>query len=1557
MSKLSSGASYLNRDSVSTKRLAAQKRSPFAVFVSSLFAILILLLSVQPLAQNVGGNSSSSPHLASADSGGIVCTLGVGYGTNLVADWQSSLKAYPQPAANQRTWTIQEALGKGMTFITYEGVGEGSQPFFVAEQPEPKYKPGNYDKVSGDLKGARSMQNCLVVTPLNVISTAVLGIANVNSIITQNFVVFAFDSNIICSDPANPGPYCLNLVKIIGGSGSSDGGLIGALTSSIYLPLLVLAVAVAGIWVGYKGIVQRKLREAMFGAIWVCLSAILGLALLLNPMLLAKAPMAVSNVIGTCVIGAFNGDNCLTGGSSGSSALDLNDGTTTSNDVCVSHANVSLDEQMSMTVNSLSCAIWKAFVLEPYAQGSFGTNFASLDTKGNTPTRALIDKAGIDRNNYCVPLRSSGSVNSYSNKTLQLSGGNTVCNLLAYQMYLQVDAKKDGEPTNISKSDRWYNVIVPAANDKGMWSAWAPSPGGFMHKLGISMLALMTSGIAGFVLIVVSLYALVYYISSVILMAFAPLFLLLGVHPGRGKKILLGWLEKVISNVFKYLASATFLIVAIAIYGAVLGNATSPGMTLLFVLILSGALLMFRKEIMDLVGRVSMGGEQMSSAFTEKLAERAKGVGNMALAGAASGVGAKMAGGSITSGAKDGVRRELQRGGATKILGNTAGSIVQNASRQYTRSTVDNIQDNKKEVNEVAAELQSENTAFKNNEVEYAATVSDLTDFDTRLDGETVEHERLLEVRHRMEDFKFEAAREIQEENPFFGQAQLLANQIDNLKFERVQAQLENDPENVSRLDNEISALSNQRETLLEGVSREDLDRYTAEFNAIVQDKMGRATLEFTDQDREELLGLIERKVNAQSNRDEIVNKANELAKANIDLAGSINAKTVKHKILNDFDTNRQPGDAVTIKTIKDLHKEIDETQKKLTLEDSAIKNKGDFIFRENLSIAEVKLDRHPDTPESGEPADRTGGGNSEEYNKSQSSNGPTPDPQPTPNVESELDPRRDNTEPIDVPKPPEHSETRNSQTIPPEPQPARERANNQSQSDTSTDRLPEIPPMPLTPPVVPQQEPFNRRNNSDNSNTSETFNPADHPPKPSVPPMPSTLPTIPNQEPMIERPNSNNSSGTSKVTPLSPADNSPMPNIPPMPTTPPRPATPPVVKDRNPDIEGDEKEGPSGGIPITPRGPAPIQPTGGKTTEPEITRRSNKIPTAPIHAPKVNESSSSRVDDSSVRDSQMNSHFQAQKDRVPEKPQSPPSDTRSSIPPMPINPPRVETPPETSRPSSIPQQPVAPPTPTTAPKVDSAPTSRREERENRERLTNQTNQSSARPVNQSSIPSKPIHPPRPSEAPKSQPEQRIVNEKAQTPSSPVTTNVRSEPQKPNYPPRPFEAPKQKESKLVNQESKPASVSETRSPSVSPVKQRSAETPHSTPQRSAIPTERPVPTQASSIRREESKLNIVENSPLPEVPKKYETPKVEKEKKNIFKATESKIKKEQSQQNRLPKEPIKFPKDSKIGRISNDSIDSIPKLRPEVNKDEAPERSGGISNAHDLKRKTTQNDN
>lgn len=953
MSKLSSGASYISKDSSPAKRFTAPKKSPLMVIFAAFFAVVAILMSLQPIiTDSLSKDSNSSGHAADAKTLAFACWSDMGQGMDTRSDWHGMLKVYPQPDASNRTWTLQEAFVKGIGFVNYEGEG-GADKAWVFEKPENTHKPGNYDAVAQKLEGVRTVSSCELAGTMNIAATLILSSASGISNLIQTFVVFAFDANIICEDPANPGPACLNILKVVGGtSGDSGDGLIGVLTSSVYLPLLVMAVALTGLWVAYKGLVQRKIRESLFGALWVCLSVIFGLILLLNPLLLAKAPMAVSNVVSACVIGAFNGDNCMTGNSTGSS-IDPNTGSTSVN-VCRSDANVSPDEQMSLIVNSLSCSIWKAFILEPLAQGSFGTSFASLDTQADGPTKKVIEKAGLNPEDFCVYLHTSGSLNSYKGSAVEFdgSGGAKVCNLLAYQMSLQTNTHIAGQAPLPSAEDidpRWYKVIVATAHDAGLWNQWAPSFTGSLHRIGISGLALLTTVIGGVVLVVTSFFALVYYLSSVILMAFAPLFFLIGVHPGKGKKILLGWLEKVISNVLKYLTSAVFLIVAVAFYGSILGNASNMGVTLLFVLIVTGALFMYRSELLDLIGKANMGGSQMSNALSDRIKKSAGGVASLGLAAAGAGVGSKLAGGSIGAGMQDGVKRELQRGAGRKILGDTGGELLSNAARQYSRASVDNAQDLKTLAGQAATDTHDKNEALEDVSGRYEDAEKELEDFDEELpkvEAALADIEGLHIKNTQIED---EVARDFSAIDNNFAQAQLLTTMLAGLHADARVAQLLGDTESEAKIEREINSVEAQRTGLLQKVDGEKLSTLRGDYeDAVEARKYVEGVAEFTSADLNDEINLRVKNARAQETRDSLVDNVNDLGSRKNDAEIAHVIAETKSKALGELDLKREAGQNIS----KD--KVADEIDKAAAVSKKAVKSRDPFVARDYESVDSV---------------------------------------------------------------------------------------------------------------------------------------------------------------------------------------------------------------------------------------------------------------------------------------------------------------------------------------------------------------------------------------------------------------------------------------------------------------------------------------------------------------------------------------------------------------------------------------------------------------------------
>lgn len=651
---------YMNNSNVVHVGKHTRRRGMTAVILAFVFLLVggssMVLLGSPNQASNVAlAQAKEGPKKVDHGFMGFACGDMETVGTNMKkGSWRSFIRYYPQPDASGRRWTLQEALGSGARFTGYTGE-KGSDNFGVYGVGETRgAKIGDFEGQLTRLTEPRTLGNC-VFSPFGVhLGTIMLGAASAITTLSQMAAVTAFDSKLICTT-ASPesGSKCLNLLKVIGGVNKGDGGgIVGALTGSIYAPMLVFAVLLAGLYIMWVGIIQRQIRSAFFSVGWILLAVIFGYAILLNPQMLSKAPMAVNNAVASCVIGSFNGQDCFNGGGTNNkydpNANDKSKPQNNSDKICMSEASgISLDDQMSMTVNSLTCSVWRAFILEPWTQGQFGRSFSEMDVS-TQPVQTVLGKAKLNANDFCINLGTTGSVNS-QNEVLNLtqSNGGQLCNIAAYQLYMGTMASGGSNsvdnPDTKLLDENWYKLAVFAAADDTTWNTWPLSMSSGFNKVAVGGVAILAAIMGGIVIFVISLFALVYYLTSLIMIAFAPLFFLMGVHPGRGRKILFGWVEIVLSNILKYLASAVFLLVTLALYGAILGGMDNLGLTLIILLILTSALLMYRKEIVDLIGRVEMGGEKLSSRFSEAVqarVEKAKEVGVSAVGGALGGVGA-----------------------------------------------------------------------------------------------------------------------------------------------------------------------------------------------------------------------------------------------------------------------------------------------------------------------------------------------------------------------------------------------------------------------------------------------------------------------------------------------------------------------------------------------------------------------------------------------------------------------------------------------------------------------------------------------------------------------------------------------------------------------------------------------------------------------------------------------------------------------------------------------------------------------------------------------------
>lgn len=676
---------------------ASFKKKRPQVVINLFLALTFLIVSLVPFAFHASSNSEqpspTSITRTNAGAFGFLCKEGIGYNMQPTNGWGRQFGEIPNGESGGRRFTIQEAFGKSLTFVSYYGEGEGTLFISKKEKKAPDFVSASKET----LEAQRTMDSCLFNKITLTIAGATFWVADAFTNITQAAVSMAFNPELVC-DPDETSNNCLDLLGIIGGnSDDDDKSIIGSLTKSLYFPLISILAVIAGIAAGWQGIVKREYRKAAGSLIWVVAIVVIGAAVVSKPTLITKAPMVASNTAASCVLGAFSGNSCDGSSTNGiDTGGEIFDGKSSSELACNSSTSATgteFQKAMESAVNSATCQIWKSFVLNPYALASFGTTFDNLDTKDPDAdgSRFVSTAKGVNANDFCVNLSSSKSVEQMDGRRLILdssSNGGTICNIAAYQMYLQTNALSgsDKYPSDPSNDERWYKVVEVASSNSQMWANWTNSSSSSANKVFYGILAVVISAAGNFIIIVTAIWALIFYITGIMLMAFAPIFMLIGIHPGRGRKVLFGWVEQIVSSVFKYVLSAAFVVVTVGIYSGILAANSNLFTNLVFVLIVTIALFIYRKEFIEMLGKAEMGGQQFSNSIGQKMSKGAGIMGNEAkrLASSAAGgaIGSKLAGGTIRDGAFAGTKRNLKRGTG----------FVANATREH-----DNVQNQNKQ--------------------------------------------------------------------------------------------------------------------------------------------------------------------------------------------------------------------------------------------------------------------------------------------------------------------------------------------------------------------------------------------------------------------------------------------------------------------------------------------------------------------------------------------------------------------------------------------------------------------------------------------------------------------------------------------------------------------------------------------------------------------------------------------------------------------------------------------------------------------------------------------
>ena len=660
------------------------------VVISMALAIL-LALSILP-SLPVAKNSTFA-------TAGMFCGK---LGTNMDSRLSINTDKLTAPNVTARKWTVQELFDSSIAFTTYNG--EGKDTFWLADT---EWRTKQVSDWTGDVKNKseakRNVGDCYFGPLTSDISTMMINMAGGLVNIAQFFIVRLYSGDVICTSPDSPKGACINIIGIVGGAKGKT-GIIGSLRDSIFSPLATLMFILVGVWILYKGLFKREFRASMMGLLWSLGVFIFGLIALNKPAMLAGAPQTINSALSTCLVGAMNGQSCVTGTVTAPSTIVGTE--------CESYGTSAGTEGAAMATNALTCSLWKSFVLDAWSRGEFGYNYNELYLKDAPSDGTVWANAPDDVTPFSVNMKSSGATPTDGSKVE--TAAVPINNLALYQLYISTDMKSSGDTqwkNTVTKGQdlRWYNIIKAASKDDRMWNHWTPNSVYGVKRIGTAFVSLVMAGVVCVLLAVTSFWGLVYMFAGSLLMAFAPFFLLIAIEPGKGRRIFLGWLESVSSSILKYMASALMVLVALSLYAAILSSTSNYISSFIGVTIMTGVLMMYRKEIINLLGMTSLGGQKLSNAVGERLAKKGKKAKEFAKVVGGSAIGGAIAegqnGGNVLSGfgtgLKEGTGRQLRRGNS--LLSGIARQS-ESVNRAHTKANSDKERE-EKQVNVIDEKL------------------------------------------------------------------------------------------------------------------------------------------------------------------------------------------------------------------------------------------------------------------------------------------------------------------------------------------------------------------------------------------------------------------------------------------------------------------------------------------------------------------------------------------------------------------------------------------------------------------------------------------------------------------------------------------------------------------------------------------------------------------------------------------------------------------------------------------------------------------------------------
>ncbi|GLW07421.1 hypothetical protein Misp01_25510 [Microtetraspora sp. NBRC 13810] len=334
--------------------------------------------------------------------------------------------------------------------------------------------------------------------------------------------------------------------------------IVTNLADAMYWPYLRPIVILGAIWLAWYGLIRKRATTTAEGVIWMVLAVTVAVWFFSRPGDFTGLGKIVTDKTGEVVNSAFAG----LPGAGGATCLP------TKGDASPDARPGGYGQSGTPGVDQNADALWSTLVCKPWLMGQFGTADSNAPVVRDFGAKVL-DMQAIDREEQ----RSTQAV--------------------APDAYQKRFVEEFATPLQ-------NTAIFPLIQGKD-WTS----------RLGIAIGALIAAMVAGLLIFLVAVSLLVLKVGFLLLLILAPVFLLIGVHPGSGRIIAMRWVEMLVGTLLRQAVLALVLGVLVYGYALIISSAMPWGMQILFMALLTIAVFFYRRPFQHLFS--SMDGHTLTT--------------------------------------------------------------------------------------------------------------------------------------------------------------------------------------------------------------------------------------------------------------------------------------------------------------------------------------------------------------------------------------------------------------------------------------------------------------------------------------------------------------------------------------------------------------------------------------------------------------------------------------------------------------------------------------------------------------------------------------------------------------------------------------------------------------------------------------------------------------------------------------------------------------------------------------------------------------------------------